>query len=121
EFRALPSRLTLREFANAARRWIAGYRPPGGAQLEGTIDGPPKPRGFIFVGTFTGGVPQGAPASGTVLLRRGAFRIERPATPDFHLLAVLIPFSASLNQVVANLPVGLVANQRCREIGRAHV
>ena len=119
EFRAMPARLTLLEFTKAAKRWIAGYRTPAGPQLIGVIEAPAKPRGFIFVGTFTRGVPQGVPASGTVLLRPGAFQIEKPSSPEFHLLAALIPFSAKLTEMVANLPVGLVASQRsqCLESG----
>jgi AraC-like DNA-binding protein len=112
EFRAMPTRLTLLEFTKAVKRWIAGYRTSAGPQVEGLIEAPAKPRGFIFVGTFTRGVPQGIPASGTVLLRPGRFRIQKPSTPDFHLLAALIPFTANLTEVVANLPVGLVASQR---------
>ena len=112
ELRAMPARLTLRDFAGAARRWIAGYRTTAGPQLEGEIESPSKVLGFIFVGAFGGGVPQGVPVSGTVLLRPGPFRIARPVTPEFHLLAALIPFSASLTAMVANLPLGLVASQR---------
>lgn len=112
EFRAMPKRLTLSDFAKAVRRYIAGDRAAPGPQLEGIIEAPSSPRGFIFVGAFTRGVPQGVPTSGTVMVRPGAFRFARPAMPEFHLLAVLIPFSANLTEVVANLPVGLVASQR---------
>jgi hypothetical protein len=66
------------------------------------------------VGTFTGGVPQGVPYSGTVLVKPGAFRIERPKLPEFHVMAVLVPFTAKLSAMLANLPVGLVASQRLR-------
>jgi len=112
EFRALPTHLTPRDFANAVRRFIAAYRKIPGRQLEGVIEAPPKPRGFIFVGAFTKGVPTGVPNSGTVQLRPGTFRIAQPATPEFHLLAVLIPFSANLTELVVNLPIGLVASLR---------
>ena len=64
------------------------------------------------MGTFTKGVPQGVPYSGTVLLSRGKFRVERPQIPEYHLLAVLVPFSASLSAMVTNLPVSLVASLR---------
>jgi len=57
-------------------------------------------------------VPLGVPLSGTVLLGRGKFRIERPALPEFHLLAALLPLSASLAEMAANLPISLVASQR---------
>ena len=112
EFRALPKRLTLGQFARAVWKYLAGDQTVSGPVLEGAITGPSRPRGFIFVGTFTGGVPQGIPFSGTVLVKPGTFRIERPALPEFHLMAVLVPFSAKLSAMIANLPVGLVASQR---------
>src|SRR4029077_13827949 len=52
EFLALPTRLTLGDFAIAVRRFIAGYGTPDGPQVEGVIEAPPATRGFIFVGTF---------------------------------------------------------------------
>ena len=120
EFRAMPKRLTLGRFAKAVWKFLATDRKVSGPALEGTITGPPRPRGFIFVGTFTGGVPQGVPFSGTVLVKPGAFRIERPKLPEFHLMAVLVPFTANLSAMIANLPVGLVASQRVQnqEAGR---
>ena len=87
---------------------------PAEPALEGTVEGPSRPKGFIFVGTFTGGVPQGVPYSGTVLVKPGKFRIQRPTLPEFHLMAVLVPFSAKLSAMMANLPVGLVASLRVR-------
>jgi AraC-like DNA-binding protein len=112
EFRALPKRLTLGRFAKAVWKFLATDRTISGPALEGTITGPSRPRGFIFVGTFTGGVPQGVPYSGTVLVKPSTFRIERPTLPEFHLMAVLVPFTANLSAMIANLPVGLVASQR---------
>jgi len=78
EFRAMTKRLTVRQFAVAVRRFLTADRKICGLRLDGVVEGPPKPRGFIFVGTFTHGVPQGAPFSGTVMLKPGAFCIERP-------------------------------------------
>jgi len=112
QFRAMPKRLTLSRFARAVWKYLAADRTISGPALEGTITGPSRPRGFIFVGAFTGGVPQGVPYSGTVLLKPGAFRIEHPRLPEFHLMAVLVPFSAKLSAMIANLPVGLVASLR---------
>jgi len=117
EFRAMPKRLSLARFAKAIWKYLATDRKFSGPELEGTITGPSRPRGFIFVGTFTGGVPQGVPYSGTVLVKPGAFRIERPRIPEFHLMAVLVPFSANLSAMIANLPVGLVASQRVQNKG----
>jgi AraC family transcriptional regulator len=112
EFRAMTKRLTARQFAVAIRRFLTGGRKVSGPQLAGMVECPPKPRGFIFVGTFSHGVPQGAPFSGTVMLKPGIFCIERPMIPEFHLLAVLIPFTAKWSAFAANLPVALVAGGR---------
>ena len=120
QFRALPKRLTLGQFARAVWKYLAGDRRISGPALEGTITGPSRPRGFIFVGAFTGGVPQGVPYSGTVLVKPGNFRIEHPRLPEFHLMAVLVPFSATLSAMIANLPVGLVASLRLRNQDANH-
>jgi AraC-like DNA-binding protein len=114
EFRAMPKKLTIKQFAMAVWSYLANQHEVPGPALEGRIEGPPGRRGFIFVGAFDRGVPQGAPLSGTVLLKPGGFRIEQPFIPEFHLLAVLIPFSANLSAMIATLPVGLVANLRVR-------
>jgi AraC-like DNA-binding protein len=112
EFRAMPRRLTSKQFATAIWRYLAARGKLAGPQLEGLVEGPARPRGFTFVGTFTRGVPQGVPFSGTVMISHGRFRIERPAVPEFHLLAALVPLSANLTQMVANIPVSLVASLR---------
>lgn len=112
EFRTLPKRMNALEFAGAIWRYLASRRKSSGPQLEGMIEGPSGKRGFIFVGTFDRGVPQGIPTDGTVLLKPGGFRIRRPQAAEFHLLAVLIPFSTSLTDLVTNLPVELVASLR---------
>jgi AraC-like DNA-binding protein len=114
EFRAMPRKLSIKQFAMAVWSYLANRHEIIGAALEGRIEGPPGRRGFIFVGAFDRGVPQGAPLSGTVLLKPGVFRIERPRLHEFHLLAVLLPFSAKLSTMIATLPVGLVANLRIR-------
>lgn len=112
EFRAMPKRLTVKQFAAAVWRYLAADHQVTGPRLEGTVESPSGKRGFIFVGTFTEGVPQGAPFSGTVMVKPGKFCIERPVISEFHLLSVLIPFSAELATMVASLPVGLVASLR---------
>jgi AraC-like DNA-binding protein len=114
EFRAMPKRLTTAQFARAIWRYLADRPKINGPILEGVIEGPLSPRGFTFVGTFTGGVPQGVPDSGTVLIKHGRFRLQRPQTAEFHLMAVLVPFSAKLTDMAANLPVGLVASLRLK-------
>jgi AraC-like DNA-binding protein len=112
DFRQMPKRLDAMQFAGAVWRFLASKRKDTGPQLEGVIEGPAKPRGFTFVGAFTRGVPQGVPFSGTVLLTRGTFRIQRPKVPEFHLMAVLVPFTAKLTDMMTTLPVGLVASLR---------
>jgi AraC family transcriptional regulator len=117
EFRALPKRMNALEFAGTIWRYLASRRKFTGPKLEGVIEGPPKARGFIFVGAFNGGVPQGVPDDGTILLKPGVFRIRKPSEAAFHLLAVLVPFSASLGDLVTNLPVELVASLRVQNDG----
>jgi AraC-like DNA-binding protein len=112
EFRAMPKRLTAKQFATAIWIYLAGRRTISGPRLEGVVEGPRAPRGFTFVGTFIRGVPQGVPYSGTVMVTRGTFRIERPAIPEFHLMAALVPFTASLTEMAANLPISMVASLR---------
>ena len=112
EFRAMPKKLDAMQFAKAIWGFLAARRSVQGPKLEGVVAGPARPRGFTFVGTFTNGVPQGIPYSGTVLLTHGKFRIKRPVIPEYHLMAVLVPFTADLTSIVATLPVGLVASLR---------
>jgi AraC family transcriptional regulator len=112
EFRSLPKRLTAVRFARTIAHYVTQRHKIPKPVLEGIVEGPSKPMGFTFVGTFTGGVPQGVPFSGTVLLGRGSFRVQRPPDSEFHLLAVLVPYSATFADMAASLPVGLVANLR---------
>ena len=112
QFRTLLKRLTPTQFAKAIWHFLASKRKIAGRVLEGVIEGPGKARGFTFVGTFTTGVPQGMPFSGTVLLAPGAFRIQRPEVPEFHLLAAYIPLSADLSTIVTTLLVKMVASAR---------
>jgi AraC-like DNA-binding protein len=112
DFRAMPKKLTIRQFAMAVWNYLAAEPEVSGPPLEGRIESPSGRRGFIFVGVFPRGVPQGVPLSGTVLLKPGVFRLGRPSLPEFHLLAVLIPFSVNLSAMMATLPVGLVASLR---------
>jgi AraC family transcriptional regulator len=111
-FRQMPRKLDGVQFAKAAWRYLARRRKRDEQEIEGEIDGPPHPRGFTFVGTFNGGVPQGVPYSGSILLTRGSFRVKRPPGREFHLMAVLVPFTADLTSIVATIPVGLVASRR---------
>ena len=112
DFRALPKRLTAAQFATAIWRYLAGRRKIAGPVIEGEVEGPRRARGFTFVGTFTSGVPLGVPYSGTVMVGHGKFRIERPAVPEFYLLAAFVPLSAKLAEMVVNIPISLVASLR---------
>ena len=111
-FRGLPKRMTATQFATTIWRYLAARKKISGPVLEGLVEGPRTPKGFIFVGTFTSGVPLGVPFSGTVMVGRGKFRIERPAVPEFHLLAALVPLSANLAEMVVNIPISYVASMR---------
>jgi hypothetical protein len=115
DFRTLPKRMNALKFASAVWRFLGSRQKTSGPQLEGIVEGPSRPRGFTFVGTFIRGVPQGIPYSGTVLLSHGDFRVNRPSTSEFHLMAVLIPFSANLTAMITNLPVRLVASLRLKD------
>jgi AraC family transcriptional regulator len=112
EFRALPKRLTATQFATAIWRHLASREKISGPVIAGVVEGPRTPKGFVFVGTFTSGVPLGVPFSGTVMVGRGAFSIGRPAAREFHLLAALVPFSANLAEIVVNIPISFVASLR---------
>jgi AraC-like DNA-binding protein len=112
EFRAMPKRLTARQFATTIWRYLAARKKICGPTIEGVVEGPRQPKGLTFVGTFTHGVPQGVPFSGTVMVGYGKFRIERPTMPEFHLLAALVPLSADLTSMMANIPISLVASLR---------
>jgi len=112
EFRGLPKRLTATQFATTIWRYLAARKKILGPVLEGVVEGPRMPKGFTFVGTFTSGVPLGVPFSGTVMVGRGKFRIERPTVPEFHLLAALVPLSAKLAEMVVNIPISYVASLR---------
>jgi AraC-like DNA-binding protein len=112
EFRGLPRRLTAAQFATTVWRYLAERKKISGPVIEGVVEGPARPKGFIFVGTFASGVPLGVPTSGTVLVGRGKFCIARPAAKEFHLLAALVPLSACLAEMTVNLPISLVASLR---------
>ena len=115
EFRALPKRLTAAQFATAIWRYLAARRNIAGPVIEGVVEGPRRSKGFTFVGTFTRGVPLGVPFSGTVMVGQGKFCIERPAVPEFHLLAAFVPLSARLAEMVVNIPISLVASRRMQQ------
>lgn len=110
-FRLLPAKWDPIKFFSAAKRLVAMQNEALGPTLEGWIESSFEARGFIFLGAFTRGVPQGIPRSGTVILSPGAFRIMLPERSQFHLLAVLLPFSADATTFTTTLPATLVASQ----------
>ena len=116
DFRAMPKKMDAMKFAKTIWGFLAARYKVTGPQLEGVVEGPARPRGFTFVGTFNKGVPQGIPYSGTVLLTHGTFRIKRPVESEFYLMAVLIPFTANLASIVTTIPVGLVASLRVQNV-----
>jgi AraC family transcriptional regulator len=121
EFRAMPKRLSAKQFATMIWRYLASRKKIIGPAIEGEVHGPARPKGFTFVGTFLRGVPLGVPFSGTVMVGRGKFRIERPDMDEFHLLAALVPLSASLAEMAANIPISLVAGLRVQNKGLGKV
>lgn len=108
----MPRRLTAKQFTTAIWHYLAARKKISGPTIEGVVEGPRRPKGFTFVGTFTKGVPLGVPVSGTVMIGHGKFCIERPTMPEFHLLAALMPLSASLTEMAANIPISFVASLR---------
>lgn len=114
QFRLLPKRLTAAQFASTIWHYLAVRKKFLGPAIEGVVEGPRTPKGFVFVGTFPSGVPLGVPVSGTVMIGCGHFRIERPSVPEFHLLAALVPISASLAEMSVNIPISLVASLRMK-------
>ena len=112
EFRGYPRRMNPMQFAKAVWHFLATSQEFTGPALEGAVEAPGRKRGFTFVGTFTKGVPQGVPFSGTVMMKAGPFRIQRPDLEEFHLLAAFIPLSADLSAIVTTLPIEWVASLR---------
>jgi AraC family transcriptional regulator len=79
------------DLARAASAFIERNAPTSQQPaLTGNVRGPSNEDGFVFIGAFSRGVPQGRPMSGTVLLKPGPFRFKQPSLPSFHLLAALI-------------------------------
>lgn len=116
EFRAMPKKLSAKQFAMAIWKYLAARRRVKGPVLEGVVEGPRSPKGFTFVGTFTRGVPLGVPYSGTVMIGHGEFWIEKPPMEEFHLLAALVPLGANFTDMVANIPVKMVASLRVMSV-----
>lgn len=112
-FRQMRRTVTLVELAAAA----SAFRERNKESLLGeTIEGrtvvPRKAAGVIFVGTFSRGVPQGRPESGTVLLQPGCFRIARPPHAQFHLLAAMVSLPTTGHVTAHTILPTLVSNQR---------
>lgn len=92
DFRKLPPTIPTPDLLALVRAFVASQKTPsaGENRLEGHIQAPTDHSGVIFVGTFTRGVPQGVPFSGTVMLNGGSFCIKRPDEGKFHLFAALV-------------------------------
>lgn len=112
-YRSLPSRLSIKEFIHALRKFLSLRARREGPTLEGEVRGLRQPSPHLtFVGTFPDGVPQAFPLSGTVVLGPRKFRINRPAMPEFHLMAASISIPASAAQLAGNGAVTCVASVR---------
>jgi AraC family transcriptional regulator len=113
DFRALQldTRNALR-FSGGLSRFLRHQASAQGPFIEGVVEGPPEPCGTVFIGTFKTGVPECAPASGTILPGPGPFRIAAPHLTQFHILALLVPLCATPTEILTNVPMALVASQR---------
>jgi AraC-like DNA-binding protein len=100
------------DFHRSVMSYIAAKRGEVADLLDGELQAPTDQRGFFFVGGFECGVPQGIPQSGTVMLTAGSYRIRRPRSPTFHLLAVLLPYSTTNASALIRLPVALVGRRK---------
>ena len=114
KFRQAQRTLSSAQLAELARAFIVRNQPPADAEhvIEGTVLLPAAASGVIFVGTFTQGVPQGIPFSGTVLLRGGPFRLRCPGDEEFHLLAALVAAPRTDQASAHHIEPTLVASHR---------
>jgi len=85
---------TTENMYSDALRFLRRQRACSTSFIAGRIDGSRSP-GAIFVGAFAEALPRGKPLSGTIVIGPGAFRIDRPQRPQFHLLCLSLPFSMS--------------------------
>ena len=96
QFRSMPKIVSKDELLAAAKSYVARNSLAKGIPvLEGEVISSEDLNGVIFVGTFTRGVPQGIPNSGTVLFKPGIFRIRRPSVARYHLMVAHVPLSPS--------------------------
>jgi AraC-like DNA-binding protein len=112
QFRASSQQLRASHVAEAINQFLRRDSTAGPEQLRGIVEAPPNAEGFIFIGAFDRGAPQGAPDAPAILLEPGPFCIARPRDSASHLLAAMIPFSVDLGQFALACPVSLVASQR---------
>jgi len=121
EFRKAPDSLEPCELIAAVNRFIAQNKTPGTVNfIEGNILAPPSIEGVIFIGTFTKGVPQGRPESGTVLLQSDKYRIQRPDTA-FHLLAALVPLHVLGGSSLHLLQSEWVASKHIKDLENSNI
>lgn len=110
-FRALASSSGEVDCLRAIENFIR-HQGQGDRLLTGFVEAPEGPTGFIFVGAFSNGAPQGVPDAGTIILGPGPFRIRAPRTSEFYLLAALIPFSGTFFSDPMRLQTSLVGSRR---------
>lgn len=113
EFRKLPTEISPNQLSMAAKLFIVRNQVRAmDPVVEGRVVGPNTPGGINFVGTFTRGVPQGVPHSGTVVLGDGVFQILKPPGPMCHLLAAHVSLPSSGLMLAHSLMVNWVAAHR---------
>lgn len=116
EFRKMTDMIAPDQLCASVEQFIAQNRVSMSAGiLGGHIKAATPIQGVIFIGTFTRGVPQGRPESGTVLLQPGEFRIRRPGTTSFHLLAALVPLSIIRGSALHTIQPEWVASVRIQD------
>jgi AraC family transcriptional regulator len=111
-FRKQSAEFNCEEFYARVKRFSDINRAFRGHRLEGRVEVPNQTKGFIFVGAFSRGVPQGAPISGTVIMTAGYVSFAKPRAHEFYLLSALLPANWACTATNVALPAALVASER---------
>jgi AraC-like DNA-binding protein len=68
--------------------------------VSGHVTAPDNFNGHVFIGLFTGAIPQGAPLACTVAVNCGQYRITGIRDGTYHLFALGVPWSATPKELV---------------------